>query len=217
MWLCDPCLEKIPLVTFQMCPACERTITENGLTCEECRRNAPPVDGIMVAVNYHSEGIVHIISVYKYRFARDLHVPLGKLILRGLRTHPLPAPHLIIPIPLHPRRERWRGFNQSELLARYVSANLFYNSPIPVDTTVLTRKRYTPPQMKIKIYAERKENVRYAFSLNNTNSIQDKTILLIDDIATTGSTLSECARMLKQQGARKVYAAVISRQEYKIS
>lgn len=205
------------LVPFQVCPVCEKVITESGFICKECARNAPAIDGMVVAVPYIAQNTAHIVSLYKYRFVRDLHIPLGALILRALRVHPLPAPHLIIPVPLHPRRKRWRGFNQSELLASYISTNLSKDSTIPMHSDILLRKRYTPPQMKIKNYSERKENIQQAFSLNNAMAIQEKTILLIDDIATTGSTLSECARVLKQHGAKKVYAAVISRQEIQMS
>ncbi|MFA5994800.1 MAG: phosphoribosyltransferase family protein, partial [Parcubacteria group bacterium] len=127
----------------------------------------------------------------------------------------------LVPVPLHPRRLRWRGFNQSALLAEYVGKNLTTGFEIPNHPNLLQRKRYTPPQMKIKKYAQRIANLQQAFSLRKTaatdmpNSLQGKTILLVDDVATTGTTLFECAKVLKAGGAKKVFAVVIARQEIK--
>jgi len=128
----------------------------------------------------------------------------------------LPLPDLILPIPLHPRRLRWRGFNQSELLADHIAQNLTPGFPLPVLSDFIIRTRYTKPQMKIKDYKERQKNIKGIFSLNTRNSLNpkllDKTILLVDDIATTGATLFECGKMLKQNGAKEVFGTVIARQ-----
>jgi len=122
---------------------------------------------------------------------------------------------MVVPIPLHPRRLRWRGFNQSALLAGHIAANLLPQNPLPFDENMLVRKRYTPPQMEISNYQNRKQNIAGAFSLAGRKDVRNKTVLLIDDVATTGSTIFECARVLKAAGAREVFAAVIARQEIK--
>jgi ComF family protein len=135
----------------------------------------------------------------------------------------LPLPDLVVPIPLHKRRLRWRGFNQSELLANYISENLTPGMEIPVLNDILIRKKHTTPQMQVKKYSERKENIKDAFEIYPVKSaggsaekfkrIKNKNILLVDDVATTGATLNECAKTLKQSGAKKVFALVLARQE----
>jgi ComF family protein len=229
-WLCDDCLHDIELLSIQVCPKCEDTITDSGLTCRNCKPSN--LDGLLVASGYKENNIRKFVHLYKYRFVEDLHIPLGKLLTKTILQSNLPIPDLILPVPLHSRRLRWRGFNQSQLLAEYVSQNLTPNLEIPVDKNLLTRQKYTPPQMKIKKYQERLTNLQNAFAINSvtnrlpfftwTPSVQvtqailaGKTILLIDDIATTGATLFECAKILKQNGAKKVFGAVIARQEMK--
>jgi predicted amidophosphoribosyltransferase len=189
--------------------------------------------------------------MYKYNFVRGLSVPLGQIITEAILKNNLPLPDLVIPIPLHPRRERWRGFNQSELLANHIAENLTPGMSIPVLNNLIIRARYTKPQMKIKNYQERQKNIKDIFSITkypplppgedaqragedkyiNSSSeslspkfieekglrrfftIRDKTILLVDDISTTGATLFECGKILKKHGAKKVMGAVIARQE----
>jgi predicted amidophosphoribosyltransferase len=189
--------------------------------------------------------------MYKYNFVRGLSVPLGQIITEAILKNNLPLPDLVIPIPLHPRRERWRGFNQSELLANHIAENLTPGMSIPVLNNLIIRARYTKPQMKIKNYQERQKNIKDIFSITkypplppgedaqragedkyiNSSSeslspkfieekglrrfftIRDKTILLVDDISTTGATLFGCGKILKKHGAKKVMGAVIARQE----
>ena len=220
-WLCQECLQKIDILSFQVCPKCEKIITENGSACRNCKILSP-LDGMIVSSRYksasdHAENILaKLIHLYKYRFIEDLHIPLGKIIIKALLHSRLPLPDMILPVPLHLRRLRWRGFNQSKLLADYLGNHLTANFQIPAQDDWLLRKKFTQPQMKIKKYSERLDNLQNAFSLNPdfpTQSLQDKTILLVDDVATTGATLFECAKVLKKGGAKKVFAVVIARQE----
>lgn len=238
-WICPECLGKIEIIDLQVCPYCEKIITENGVICPRCQNSfshkkiAVPLDALLVSAKYNENELAKIIHLFKYSFARDLSIPLGKLIVSCFSKNSLPLPDVIIPIPLHPRRLRWRDFNQSELLARYLGQNLAPGLDIPVGAQILKRKRFTQPQMKIKNYAERKENLKNAFTIINHseihpvksasgglatqefNRVKNKTVLLVDDVCTTGSTLLECAKILKQNGARKVFGAVIARQEIK--
>jgi ComF family protein len=135
---------------------------------------------------------------------------------RAAMAHDLKLPDLIVPVPLHRRRERWRGFNQAELLAENLGKNLSPGYDIPI-LKILKRKKFTAPQMKIKNYKEREKNIRSAFILNDPLEVElkNKKILLIDDISTTGSTLLECAKVLKSAGASSVWGMVLARQEYK--
>lgn len=217
-WICLECLDKIKIIDLQVCPYCERVITENGMICPQCKNSfsnkkiAAPLNALLVSAKYKENGLSKIIHLFKYNFVRDLSIPLGKLIVRCFSKNSLPLPDIIIPIPLHPRRLRWRDFNQSELLAKYLSQNLAPGLEIPLGAKVLKRKRFTQPQMKIKNYSERKENLQNAFAIVQPEEIKNKIILLVDDVCTTGATLLECAKILKKNGARKVFGAVIARQ-----
>lgn len=237
VWLCDACFSKIQLLSFQLCPRCEKLITQDGRLCSYCKAQSPPLGALIVAARYKEGGISKLVHLYKYNFVEDLQAPLGKLLVKALLASGLHIPDFIVPVPLHKRRLRWRGFNQAEFLANYVSRNLTPGYAIPVFGNILERIRYTPPQMKVKDYFQRRKNVRDVFKVNSSflfspcargdvsqgqrgkrpteNILKNKNILLIDDIATTGATLFECARTLKQNGAKFVFAAVIARQEMK--
>lgn len=216
-WLCPICAGKVKLREFQLCPHCEKEITLSGMLCLRCRDSkVSSLDALITSVDYETAAVKQLIHNFKYRFVRDSAEPLAFFMAKAAICYDLPLPDAIIPVPLHPRRLRWRGFNQSELLARELSQNLAPPIIIPV-LDILRRKRYNRPQMEIKNYKERLGNVKNIFSLSDikTSLIRKKTILLIDDIATTGATLQECAKILKDNGAKKVMAIVVARQAIK--
>ena len=224
VWFCDECLVNFKFLSFQVCPQCEREITENGKLCRTCKISSAGLDGLLIASGYQENNVAKLVHILKYNFVSDLHIPLGKILSKIIWQNSLPLPDAIIPVPLHKRRLRFRGFNQSELLAKYLSQNLTPGMEIPVFSDTLIRKKYTPPQMKIKKYSDRQKNITDAFEINSSadcpllggqSALCGKTILLVDDIATTGSTLLECAKTLKQNGAKKVFGAVIARQSFK--
>lgn len=218
-WICPGCLDKIPLRNNQLCPLCEKKITPAGRVCFSCRQKSD-LDGLLVATSYKNTLVSSAVHCYKYRFAEKMHVPLGEILTRAYFHSDLPLPSLIIPVPLHPRRLRWRGFDQAGLLAKYLSESLTPGSSTPILEGFLLRKKYTRPQMQIKNYSQRQSNIKNAFvadaSYDNSSMgrfLDNGILLLIDDIATTGSTLFECAKILKNSGAKKVFATVIARQE----
>lgn len=222
LWFCQNCFEKIEIISEQVCPYCEKISSAGGAICPKCRlyfskkNKVIFLHNLLVSAKYKKGGLSKIIHIYKYNFISELNIPLGKIILKALIKNNIPIPDLIIPVPLHPRRLRWRGFNQSELLADFISSNLTVGLKIPLEKNILQRKKYTQPQMKIKSYKERISNVQGIFCLKKEKlkRIKDKNILLIDDVSTTGSTLLECAKILKSSGAKKVFGAVIARQEF---
>jgi ComF family protein len=216
VWLCDTCLSRVTIQTEHVCGICEKMITPDGRTCHACKKKNA-LDGLIVATSYTNSFVSQAIHFYKYRFIPDLHVSLGNLLVKAFQKTDIPLPDIIIPIPLHSRRLRWRGFNQTELLAKHVSLNLLPNSQIDLEEKILVRKKYTPPQMKISNYQHRKQNIQGAFYVTDSEKIKNKTVLLVDDVATTGSTIFECAQILKDSGAKEIYAAVIARQEIKNS
>jgi ComF family protein len=214
-WLCESCLARTELLDFQVCPACEKIVTDKGLLCPECKeKRSLHLDGLIAAVSYEEPAVRKLVHNFKYRFISDISQPLAKLIARALTRNDLPLPDLFVPVPLHPRRLRWRGFNQSLLLASHVSEQLAPLMKIEI-LDILQRKRYNRPQMQIKNYQERLKNMQDIFALLpgvSPDSIKNKNILLIDDIATTGATLEQCAKVLRSAGAKKIFAAVVARQ-----
>jgi ComF family protein len=122
-----------------------------------------------------------------------------------------------VPVPLHKRKLRERGFNQAELLAKEVAE---YFS-LSLETKALIRKKYTPPQVRTKNHKARRESLKNAFEISsiftkkciseNTNFLKEKIIILIDDVTTTGATLFEAAKVLKRAGAKEVWGLVVAK------
>ena len=158
-----------------------------------------------------------MIHLFKYNFIEDLKIPLGKIMVAAFINHRIPLPDILIPVPLHKRKLRVRGFNQSELLADFLGENLAPGINFPVLKKVLNRKHFTLSQMKIKNYQDRQKNIQGAFAIQKSAEIRGKNVLLVDDVATTGATLFECALVLKAAGVRKISAIVVARQEFKKS
>ncbi|MEX2220351.1 MAG: ComF family protein [Candidatus Rokuibacteriota bacterium] len=147
------------------------------------------------------------LHAFKFRGRRALAAPLGDLVVEAVRGG-LPAglPELLLPVPLHPRRERERGFNQAALVARRVGRA--WRRPVRDD--VLVRTVATPSQTELDAPA-RRANVRNAFRLRRPEVIAGRHVVLVDDIFTTGATLSECARCLRAGGASIVGVLTVAR------
>jgi ComF family protein len=133
--------------------------------------------------------------------------PLVELLEVAYSGWGLPPPDLIVPVPLHPRRLRERGFNQSGLLAGEFARRI----KAPVSYDALRRKSQTLPQTRLN-REERLRNVKGAFEISDAGKVRGRRILLVDDVFTTGTTLSECARTLKRKGgASEVHALTVTR------
>ncbi len=171
VFLCKNCLKKIKINSLQVCPICEKFITEGGETCPNCQNKESAIDQMVIAADYQKPEMAEIIHCYKYKFVQDLHQPLGKLLVSALIKNKIFTPDFVVPVPLHPSRLRWRGFNQAESLADYIGKNLLPGMKIPVLNNLVQRIRKTPSQMKIKKYAERQKNLENAFALNKKNII----------------------------------------------
>ncbi len=213
-WLCDPCRNGIVHNNIQqICYHCKKTPTPYGNLCAHCR-GATPLRSMLIATTYNSSNhhlLAKVIHHYKYTFIRELSHPLGHILAQRIAATPLPLPDIIIPVPLHPRRLRWRGFNQSHDLARVIAPQIAPPLSVPIIITALTRTRYTSPQAHTTLRSERIHNLKNAFTVTNQDAVTGKHILLVDDVATTGATLIECARTLLNAGAVSIDAVVISR------
>jgi ComF family protein len=211
-WICHKCFSSIRINEEHHCPICEKAITPDGRTCFSCKKKSP-LDGLVISTSYKNKIISQAIHLFKYRFISDLHRPLGELLVKSLQGTEVPICDLIIPIPLHSKRLRWRGFNQSDLLATHISKNLL---PIEInlERNNLCRIKNTKSQMKISHYKERQTNMSDAFQVIDPKIIKGKSIILVDDVATTGSTILECAKTLKKAGAKEIFAIVVARQSF---
>lgn len=159
------------------------------------------------------EGIAEtVIYALKYRAMQQLAVPLGDWMagtigLRRDTAQMFGANPLIVPVPLHLSRLRERDYNQAALLAH----RLAIASAMPLDESALVRVRHTGSQVRTHSRIERLDSMRGAFAVAHPETVADRDIVLIDDVCTTGATLEDCARALKESGARSVSAIVLAR------
>jgi ComF family protein len=148
-----------------------------------------------------------VVQKFKYGRKVSLGKPLGRLMAEGCEEFLRQCRvDLVVPVPLHPKRLRWRGFNQSLLLARQVSR--LYG--VAADPFVLVRKRETAPQTALA-EDERKKNVRGAFATHVGKSLSGQAVLLVDDVYTSGATVNECSRVLIRGGAKQVTVLTLAR------
>ena len=140
----------------------------------------------------------------KYRNLRALTVPLAQLLHDYLVTNPLPG-EALVPVPLHHKRLRERGYNQSSLLAHELGKRI----NLPVVDNCLIRLRHAPPQARTSTVQERRSNVAAAFTCRD-HRLQGKQVLLIDDVLTSGATLDACAVALKAAGVTSVWGLVLA-------
>jgi len=207
--LCDDCFSLIDILNEQYCPFCyPPKIVSDGKTCNNCRKNKN-LSGLFSAASYHNFIVKKIISQFKYPpyYVKNLSKILTSLIIihfQLLKKSPDFSQGILIPIPLDKKKLKRRGFNQAEELARELSNSL----GLPLFLNVLIKTKETLAQAKIS-KEERKKNLVGAFSILKT--LPGKKIFLIDDVFTTGSTMEECAGVLKKAGAKEVWGVVVAR------
>lgn len=208
-WLCVGCLDAIETIYPPVCPRCGLPLNDtraNTPVCAYCREAPPQLDGLL-AYAFHSGPLREAIHQFKYQDLRSLAGPLGELMAEGW-TVLAPAhavPDVIVPVPLHPSRQRQRGYNQAALLARELGACLHH----PVVEDALVRTRPTTPQVDLNA-EERRANVHGAFECRGTR-LSGQRVLLVDDVYTTGSTLESASVALREAGTLSVWAYTLAR------
>ena len=206
---CQTCFKEFTPIKSPICSLCGRPFsdgTEQDRICEECLRKRPSYD--IARAPYLYDGAL-MTAIHELKYAQRSHLadPLGSLLDSFAQTWIAELKgSLIMPVPLHPKRLRARGFNQSLLLARCVASK----TDSDLDFLSLRRTKFTKPQTGLSS-EERKRNVRKAFEVVKRELVKGRTILLVDDVATTGSTLNECAKALKRAGADSVLCLVLAR------
>lgn len=212
-WVCGACWEAIPFIKSPVCHQCGEPFAAppEGIAsplhrCETCLAH-PPVFAQARAVGLYHGILQQVIHAMKYRPVYGLTRPLAQLLQRQFEACWADAsPDVLVPVPLHRRRLRQREFDQALALARYLSQGM----RLPYTAETLIRQRYTRSQVGLDV-TERDQNVRGAFEVRHPQFVQGKTVLLIDDVYTTGATVKECARVLRQAGAEWVCVYTLAR------
>jgi len=200
------CLGKLPRLLPPLCPRCGRP-QASGIVCPDCRRRQTEIDGIRSSFRFE-EAIREAIHQLKYRNLRAIAPFLAELLVDYLRLNPLPG-EVLVCVPLHPRRLRERGYNQSSLLARELGKRI----NLPLIENCLVRVKQTQPQVRAVNVEERRRNVADAFVCCDER-VSGKQVILIDDVCTSGATLESCAVALKSKGATSVWGLTLAREIY---
>lgn len=227
IYLCDDCKATLEISEHRYC-LCDKnslrlpavaTALQAGLPaqnkkgkCQKC--NSKKLSGLYFALSYKEKPLTRkLIHFFKYSpyYVKDLAKPLASLIIEHillLNENPnlLLKDSTLIPIPLDKKKIKQRGYNQSEELAKELSKII----EIPFLANILIKTKYTLPQMELS-EEERRKNLKNVFTCKNTDIIRGKKIFLIDDVYTTGSTMEECSRVLKEAGAKEVWGIAVAR------
>lgn len=208
--VCAACWDAVPWYDGDLCPGCGTPRLAVSVACN-CNGRPRHVASLAAAARYDGP-MRAIVQAFKYAG----HQSLGASLASRIADHPhlhLDDVDLVVPVPLHPWRRLMRGFNQAERLARHLRRPLLH---------ALVRAQWTPPQASLHADA-RRDNVRDAFTVAPritargraclSGALAGARVLLIDDVVTTGGTLSTCARVLREAGAREVRAATAARTE----
>jgi ComF family protein len=203
--ICAACWSRIPAFTPPLCERCGdplpswRTISLATALCPRCRRRSSPVTRCR-AIGPYDGALRSIVHALKYQGCRSLAAGLGERMCRG-GADALEGCDVAVPVPLHRRRQRARGFNQAAELARHLG--------LPV-LMALRRRRATPTQTGLPA-ARRHANVRDAFAMRRGCDVRGLRIVIVDDVSTTGATVEACARVLRAAGAADVSVLTAAR------
>ena len=212
--VCPECIDSVQPIRAPQCVQCgERLLPAQLLIgdarCRGCREFEPDFDRAVSFGEYDGalRGLIHLLKYDNVLPAAPL---LGAKLadaITQLRFEGGDAPPLLVPVPLHKRKRSERGFNQSELLVRAAAKRL----PQPFEVA-LVLKRQRPTHSQVGLTREQRiANLRDAFRVTAPDRVKGRTVIVVDDVMTTGTTVSECARVLKQAGAERVWAATVAR------
>lgn len=199
--ICSRCDRQIS--RFPYCGCCGEHLTRNELHCGKCLRDEPSWQR-MVIIGAYQPPLSTLIHRFKFQNQFWLDRSLARLLYLAIRqarrTHQLELPEVILPVPLYHHRQWQRGYNQTALLAKWLSRWL----NIPVREDLLVRTKHTPTQRGLTAQARRK-NLKNAFDVTNKwQKCGYKSVCLLDDVITTGSTLNEIAKLLRINGVEHI-------------
>ena len=203
-YICPGCFKKVEYIEKPLCPICQRQAV-GGKTHPGCQKPYS-LDGLVVGARYKG-AIKAAIQSVKYKWAYDIEKILVDLLAEQIWKFDLPQNTTLIPVPLHKTRQKWRGFNQAEILSKNISKK--FNHPY---RKFLSRIKNTRTQVGLN-RAERKENVKGAFAISKNvlkSQIFGRDFILVDDVFTSGATMQEAAKILKRSGAKTVWAMAVA-------
>jgi ComF family protein len=217
--VCRVCLSDMRPMAGGRCSICGERLAsvhlfpleQSEACCGLCPRLEPWFAKAVAYGSYYG-GLRELIHLLKYQQVRPAARVLGRMLaetITGLESLWIQRPVAIVPVPLHPSKLRRRGFNQSELICRE-ALKVGESGHLAMRVGVLQRRRETQSQTGLTRH-QRRENIRGAFAVARPEKIVGCEILLVDDVFTTGTTVSECARVLRRAGASKVYVATVAR------
>jgi ComF family protein len=209
-FFCPECLKTLEFIAEPHCPGCGVPYAKdmsNPHLCGDCLSGIHHFDRAR-STGFYRSSLREVLHRFKYGAQTSLARPLGQMLIApGKQLVRLHKIDFIVPVPLHPKRLRQRGFNQASLLARRLGSAL----NISVDYASLQRSRWTEPQTGLS-RRQRAANVKGAFSLKSNKKFKGKGILVVDDVLTTGETVEQCVRVLKKDGeAREVAVLTVAR------
>jgi ComF family protein len=216
--VCPDCEAQIKWVASPLCTCCGRVFeSRDGAdrACGDCQADPPPFSRARAAVIYEGPLVDALTkrpvleAITRFKFSRQLALlpVMHHWLQQPLCLELVTAADLLAPVPLHPKRIKHRGFNQSLLLAQGFAGAV-------VAREAVVRTRHTAPQVGLNP-KERQDNVKGAFSVPDPARVKGKSVLLIDDLYTTGSTVKECARVLRRAGASRVEVLTVARVSHK--
>lgn len=210
LFVCWDCRAKLSLISAPYCNTCGEPVhgrVDHAYCCHACSTTRPVYRHARAALHYNQAGRA-LVTGYKYNHAFWFEGLLVDLLEAAVRHHYAGFNHdLLAAVPLHPVKQRERGYNQSALLAKALSRRL--NIPV-AKSGWLKRIRPTPSQTRLTA-RQRLTNVRGAFKATRSANWNHKRVLLLDDVMTTGATVSECARILLDSGASSVDVITLAR------
>ncbi|KKU94367.1 MAG: hypothetical protein UY26_C0002G0149 [Candidatus Jorgensenbacteria bacterium GW2011_GWA1_48_13] len=234
--LCDECAARIEINNSFFCPECNRRLPARDSLPKNQNLCHPRVKFVLAAAASYQDRVVReLIHALKYNRAKTVLEPLGEIINKYLekviRNSKLEIRNFaVVPLPLHPQKERERGFNQAYLVAEVLRQCLEVRPPrgstsqiltsireeveprkIGIETNNLVRTKNTKSQTKMKDHEKRQENVSGAFSLKRPEAIVGQNVILVDDVFTSGATMKEAVLVLKNAGAKKIIGFVIAK------
>lgn len=201
--LCPDCYEKIQFLQGNKCQICGRIINETATQCVTCQTEPPPYDGFRSLGFY--EGVIRdCVHALKYENNQSLGDFFSQMLVSLISKENWQL-DMVTPVPLSAQRYRERGYNQSSLLAKPLAARL----KVKFNPFAVRRIRHTPSQVGLSA-EERRQNVIGAFQAENA-LVYRKSVLLVDDVMTTGATMTACAQAVRDAGARPVYCVTLAR------
>lgn len=202
---CFTCIENIHWIGDRVCEKCgKEEHYGNTRFCRDCNYNIHHYHQGIALFTYNSQG-KRIIHDIKFQANKKLGRFLGNKLGEKVKSMAWQEIHMVLPVPLHPNRHKERGFNQSQEIARGIINNI----PSTLVSDLLVRVRDTPHQTDLT-KSQRQNNIKNAFAIEDKEIVSGKTVLLVDDVYTTGSTINECGKVLMDSGAARVYFAVLA-------